>query len=97
MTTPENLIEDNTDDEPIDEMQIAVEFARAFPNLHAIGGTLEAELCRTAEMLVEIAEVQGVYFAVALLHDSSYDTDRIKKLLPILQKTRGAIKPKENH
>jgi hypothetical protein len=57
-----------------------------------MGSTLEGELHRTAEMLVQIAEEKGVFFAVALLHDSSYDSDRIKALLPILQITRGAIK-----
>lgn len=53
---------------------------------------LHKELHRTAEMLVEIAESQGVYFAVAFLYDSSYDIERIKKLLPILQNISGSTK-----
>lgn len=55
-------------------------------------GTLQAELHRTAEMLVQIAEEKGVYFAIALLYDSSYDLDRIQALLPILQHTEKSIK-----
>jgi hypothetical protein len=58
-----------------------------------IGGTLDAELIRTAEMLVDIAEQQGIFFAVALLVDSSYDWERMQKLLPFLKKTHNAIKP----
>ena len=60
------------------------------------GGTLKQELIRTAEMLVDIAEKQGVYFAIALLYDSSYDQERIKALLPVLQKTQGSIKKERN-
>lgn len=59
----------------------------AYPNY-----TLERELQRTAEVLINIAETQGIYFAVAFLYDASYDEDRIKKLLPFLQKQKGAIK-----
>lgn len=58
------------------------------------GGTLNQELTRTAELLVEIVNRKdngGVFFAVAFLYDSGYDLPRIKKLLPILQKQRGAI------
>lgn len=62
-----------------------------------LGGSLDRELERTAEMLVSIAETQGVYFAVAMLYDSNYDSDRIKKLLPILQKQDGAIKSTRGH
>lgn len=60
-----------------------------------IGGTLDQELKRTAEMMVELSAEQGVYFAVALLYDSSYDSERIRKLLPFLEKEPGAIKKKE--
>jgi len=60
-----------------------------------IGGTLKAELLRTAEMVVQIAKEQGVFFVVALLHDSSYGNERLAKLLPILQETRGAIHSEE--
>ena len=56
------------------------------------GGTLKQELMRTSEMLVDIAETQGVYYAVALLYDSSYDLPRIRSLLPVLQRTDGATK-----
>lgn len=59
------------------------------------GGSLKAELHRTAEMLVDLADERGVYFAVALLFDSSYDLDRLRKLLPILQEQRGAIKARD--
>ena len=61
----------------------------------SMGPTKDAELRRTAEMLVDIAEKRGVYFAVALLYDSSYGDSgngRLRDLLPILQKTKGAIK-----
>ena len=62
------------------------------------GSTKNEELIRTAEMLVDIAERRGIYFAVAFLYDSSYgdqNNGRLKDLLPILQKTKGAIKKKE--
>lgn len=57
-----------------------------------IGGSLKKELVTTADMLVEVAEKQGVYFAVALLLDSSYDAGRLQALLPVLESTKGAIK-----
>ena len=53
---------------------------------------LNRELRIIAEKLVEIAASQGVYFAIAFLYDASYNEKRIKKLLPILQKTSGSIK-----
>ena len=59
---------------------------------YMIGSTLQGELIRTSELLVDIAKEKGVYYAIALLYDSSYDTERIKALLPILQNTPGAIK-----
>ena len=57
-----------------------------------IGGTLDQELQRTAEMMVDITDRQGVYYAVALLFDSNYNTDRLKALLPFLKSIKGAIK-----
>lgn len=57
-------------------------------------GSKDKELLRTAEMLVDIAEKQGVYFAVAFLYDSQYNLDILKRLLPILENRRGAIKGK---
>ena len=54
--------------------------------------TLKIELDRTAHQLVEIAASQGVYFAVALLYDSNYDIERIRKLMPVLKKIEGSIK-----
>lgn len=48
--------------------------------------TLDNELKRTAELLVEIIETQGLYYAISLLYDSSYDLERIGKLLPFLEK-----------
>lgn len=59
----------------------------AFPNC-----TLERELQRTADLLIQIAEQQGIYFAVAFLYDSGYDEKRIEKLLLVLQKQKGAMK-----
>jgi len=59
-------------------------------------GTFEGELYRTAEMLVEIAEKDGVYFAIAFIHDLGYTHEDLKKLLPILQSTSGAIKKYDN-
>ena len=55
-----------------------------------IGGTLQQELERTAEMVVEITGRLGVFYAVALLHDSSYGNDRLKSLIPVLQEQQGA-------
>lgn len=57
-----------------------------------MGPTRKGEMYRTAEMLVNISKEQGIYFAIALLHDSQYDYDRIKELLPILKDTYGSIK-----
>ena len=56
------------------------------------GGTLDGELHRTAERLVEIAEKQGIYFVIAYIYDLGYDAALVKKLLPILQHTSGSIK-----
>ena len=56
------------------------------------GGTKKGELHRTAEILVEIVNAQGIYYAVAFLMDSQYDLATIKQLLPILEKQNGAIK-----
>jgi len=61
--------------------------------MYEIGGTLEQELRRTAQMVVELAKGQGVFFAIALLNDSSYGNDRLSKLIPILQETPEAIRP----
>ena len=55
-------------------------------------GTLYNELIRTSELLVQLAAEKGVYYAIALLYDSSYDSARIAALLPILASTYGAIK-----
>ena len=57
-----------------------------------MSSTLKGECNRTAEMLVDLAAERGVYFAIALLFDSNYDIERIRILLPILQRTAGAIK-----
>ena len=62
------------------------------PGHDAIAGNFKAELERTADLLVEIAEEQGVYFAIALLHDSGYSREAIKQLLEVLRKTPGAVK-----
>ena len=59
--------------------------------------TPDNELKRTAEMLVEIAEEQGVYFAVAFLYDAGYNLKRISKLLPILEAQKGAMKIEAKH
>ncbi len=56
--------------------------------------SLKRELATTSRMLVDIAEKQGVYFAVAFLYDSAYGQARMKALLPILEKEPGAIKKK---
>lgn len=54
--------------------------------------TLEEELQKTAELLVEITEKQGIYFAIAFLYDASYDSGRLLELLPILLKLKGSTK-----
>ena len=53
-------------------------------------GSLNNELIRTSELLVDIAKKNGIYFAIALLYDSNYDIERLGALLPILEKTIGA-------
>lgn len=60
--------------------------------MHGMGGTKKAEYIRTAEALVDIANKQGVYFAIALLVDASYSMEDVKKILPILGKTNGSMK-----
>jgi hypothetical protein len=50
-----------------------------------IGGTLDQELARTAEMLVEgLPQKERMFYSVALLLDSGYDLPRLKALLPYL-------------
>ena len=61
--------------------------------IETTGGTMNAELRRTAELVVETAKNQGVYFAVALLYDASYDHATIGRLLPFLQESPGSILP----
>lgn len=57
--------------------------------------TKKVELKRSAEMLVDISENQGVYFAVAFIHDSQYhNAEDLKELMGHLQNTNGAIKYK---
>ena len=53
--------------------------------------TKRIELERTGQLLLEIAEEQGMYFAVAFLHDSQTD---LREFLPVLEKTPGALKTK---
>ena len=61
-------------------------------NSLVIGGSLDDELRRIAEMLVHIADEQGIFFAIAFLYDAGYDQERIKRLLQILQVTPGSVK-----
>lgn len=49
-----------------------------------IGGTRQAELARTAELLVDIASDQGMYFALQYLRDIGYDGADIDDLLRVL-------------
>lgn len=60
-----------------------------------MSGTFKGECYRTAEMLVDITETQVIYYAIAFLYDSGYDLDRLKILLPILEKTKGTTKKGE--
>ena len=55
-------------------------------------GSKAAEYKRTAEMLVEIAEEQGVFFSVALLIDIGYTREEMKEVLVWLQDTPGSRK-----
>lgn len=57
---------------------------------HAPIGSKERELMRTAEMLPGIAANQGVYYAVALIHDSGYGLEEIRRLVKILEDHPGA-------
>jgi hypothetical protein len=57
-----------------------------------MGGTLEQELQRTAEMMIDLAENKGVYFAIALLHDLEYPPERTARVLKILERMPGGIK-----
>ena len=60
-----------------------------------MSGSFAGELARTAELLVEVAERDGIYFAVALLYDSSYTSEDLGKLLPILLNTKGSTYPEK--
>lgn len=53
--------------------------------------TLNGELHRTAELLIDIVENQGIFFGIAFLYDSGYDRECIGKLLSILENKKGAI------
>jgi len=57
-----------------------------------IGGSLNSEVRRTAEVLMDIMTregTKGIYQAIQFLYDSSYDLDRIGKLLPYLAQEAG--------
>lgn len=56
-----------------------------------MASTFIGELSRSAEMFIDIAKTQGAYFALQFLYDSQYTREDIKKLLPLLEKTRGSI------
>lgn len=55
-----------------------------------MGDSVKRELLRTADMLVDIAKNQGVYFSVAFLHDSQTYSDRMPDFLDVFEGTRGA-------
>ena len=55
--------------------------------------TRKRELARSAELVVELAREQGVFFAIAFLFDIGYTRADIAELLPILQQEKGAINP----
>ena len=57
------------------------------------GGTRKGELARSAELVVELAKEQGVFFAIAFLFDIGYTRADIAELLPYLQREKGAINP----
>lgn len=58
-----------------------------------INSTRKGEQARTAEMFVDIAETQGVYFAFVLWYDSGRRTrEEICEFMDLLKDTRGAIK-----
>lgn len=57
------------------------------------GGTRKGELARSAEVVVEVAREQGVYFAIAFLFDIGYTRADIAELLPYLEREKGAINP----
>ena len=56
-------------------------------------GTRARELARSAEVVVEVAREQGVFFAIAFLFDIGYTRADIAELLPYLQEEKGAINP----
>lgn len=57
-----------------------------------MGGTFKGELHRSAELLVDVANNQGVYYAIAFVHDIGYTHEQVRQLLDILKSKRGAIK-----
>lgn len=57
-----------------------------------IGGTLEAEYQRTAELLVDISDQQGIYFALYFLIDSGYSVDDMRRIADIAKDIPGARK-----
>lgn len=50
------------------------------------------ELECTAYLLVDIAAEQGVYYAIALIHDIGYNREQVEQLLKFLENTPGARK-----
>lgn len=52
------------------------------------GTTKQVEYERTAELLVEITEEHGVYFAVALLYDSGYTPHDIKQVMVVMERRK---------
>ena len=48
-----------------------------------IGGTLKAEIIRTADMVEQKKEEQDIYFIIAFLYDAGYTSDpkRYKMLM----------------
>lgn len=56
-------------------------------------GTKGAEMLRTAEMMVDLAERQGVFFAFDIwVSTNRTSPEDIRQFAEILQKTRGAVK-----
>lgn len=58
-----------------------------------VSGTKLGEMFRTAEMMVELAETQGVFYAFDIwVSTNRTSQEDISAFLKILQKTKGAVK-----
>ena len=54
-----------------------------------LGGTKKQEYLRTIELLEEIFEAKGIYFALAFLYDAGYDRKDIHNMMELIHPNDG--------